>query len=102
MRRSWLRAGALGGLSVQAMLITGSVRAESPPVLPAVTGQPLAVRICGQCHSVELVMRHRMTRRQWMAQIDTMIAKGAKVEEEEFDALADYLAEALGPEALSP
>jgi len=69
--------------------------------LPPGEGQALATRICGQCHSVELVMRHRLTRRQWAAQIDTMISKGAKVDDDDFDVLADYLARALAPESRS-
>jgi hypothetical protein len=39
-----------------------------------------------------------MTRRQWEAQLDTMIAKGAKLGDDDFDALAVYLAAALGPD----
>lgn len=46
-------------------------------------------------------MRHRLTRRQWMAQIDTMISKGAKVDDDDFDVLADYLTRALAPESRS-
>lgn len=46
-------------------------------------------------------MRHRLTRRQWAAQIDTMISKGAKVDDDDFDVLADYLARALAPESRS-
>ena len=42
-------------------------------------------------------MRHRLTRRQWMAQIDTMISKGAKVEDDDFETLADYLAAVFAP-----
>ena len=85
-------AGALFGAAGVA------VCAEAPSaVLPPGEGQVLAQRVCGQCHSVELVMRHRMTRRQWLAQIDTMIARGAKIADEEIDPLADYLATVLGP-----
>jgi mono/diheme cytochrome c family protein len=77
-----------------------STPAQSVPAQwPAGNGQALAARICSQCHSVEVVMRHRLTRRQWMAQIDTMISKGAKVDDDDFDALADYLAEVFGPQS---
>lgn len=71
----------------------------APTTLPPGEGQAVATRICGQCHSVELVMRHRLTRRQWMAQIDTMISKGAKVDDDDFEVLADYFARALAPES---
>lgn len=56
---------------------------------------------CSQCHSFEIVGRSRHTRKQWEAQIDSMIAKGAKISDEEFDVIADYLTTHFGPD-LSP
>ena len=76
--------------------------AQTPPVptvqppLPDGPGRELAERTCSQCHSLELVLRHRMTRRQWEAQLDTMIAKGARIADDDFDPLAEYLATYLG------
>jgi hypothetical protein len=39
----------------------------------------------------------RLTRRQWEAKIDQMLAKGAKLSDEEIDLAADYLARNFGP-----
>ena len=87
----WVLGLLLAGISAVTSAEPDSVQ------LPAGNGQALAARICSQCHSVEVVMRHRLTRRQWMAQIDTMISKGAKVEDDDFETLADYLAAVFAP-----
>ena len=65
------------------------------------TGRPGPVDVehaCSQCHSFELVTRSRHTRKQWEAQIDSMIGKGAKISDEEFDVIAEYLATHFGPD----
>jgi mono/diheme cytochrome c family protein len=92
---------ALCVVALKALLLAWLVHAAEPTaaVLPEGEGQALAQRLCSQCHSVELVMRHRLSKTQWAAQIDVMIAKGAKVDDDEFEALAEYLARALGPDA---
>ncbi len=89
-----LVAGKLGLLSIFV------ASAQTGPALPEGAGRALAERTCSQCHSLELVLRHRMTRHQWEAQLDTMIAKGAKIADEDFEPLADYLSSYLGPSAL--
>jgi len=39
----------------------------------------------------------RLTRKQWEAKIDQMLAKGAKLSDDEIDLAADYLAGNFGP-----
>ena len=96
------RCCRLTALCIAALCVSFAAFANpGAAILPPGEGQALATRICGQCHSVELLMRHRLTRRQWMAQIDTMISKGAKVDDDDFDVLADYLTRALAPESRS-
>jgi mono/diheme cytochrome c family protein len=89
-----LVAGKLAFLSI----VVAS--AQTAPALPEGAGRELAERTCSQCHSLELVLRHRMTRHQWEAQLDTMIAKGAKIADEDFEPLADYLSNYLGPSGM--
>jgi len=50
-----------------------------------------AEQICGECHSFDLVAQTRRTRKQWESQIESMIAKGARISSAEFDAISDYL-----------
>jgi outer membrane protein assembly factor BamB len=92
---------AVGGPGHGATLLAfalpqGPVAAAAPPA-PAGARGPIDVEhVCAQCHSFEVVAQSRRTRRQWEAQIESMIAKGAKISDEDFDAIADYLAAHFG------
>jgi len=87
----WLRfAAAL-------MFVIGTADAQVPPPLPDGIGRIQVERACAQCHSLDIVLRLRRTRTQWEAQLDAMIAKGAKVSDEDFDLIANYLAVYFGP-----
>ena len=72
-------------------------RGQAPPVLPDGAGREIVERTCSQCHSLETVLRSRLSRRQWEARIDEMIAKGAKLSDEDIDVVAAYLAAHYGP-----
>lgn len=65
--------------------------------LPDGAGREVVAHACSQCHSLEIVTRKRLLRQQWEALIDTMIARGAKISDEDFDVIAAYLATQLGP-----
>ena len=69
------------------------------PSLPSGGGVVEVERVCGQCHAFETVVRTRRTRKQWDAQIDAMIGKGAKISDEEFEVIADYLTRHFGLDA---
>ncbi len=73
--------------------------AEPPAALPEGTGRDIVARACSQCHSIDTVARARLTRKQWEAQLDAMIAKGAKLSDEEYDVAAAYLAAHFAPSA---
>jgi quinoprotein glucose dehydrogenase len=55
-----------------------------------------AEQVCGQCHSFDVVTRSHRSHKQWQAQIESMIAKGARISNAEFDAIADYLTTRYG------
>ncbi len=84
----------LGGALV---LCATTAFADGPPVLPDGEGRALVEKACGQCHSLETVLRSRLTRRQWSARIDAMIPKGARVTDDEVDVIAAYLGLHFGP-----
>jgi cytochrome c5 len=71
--------------------------AQAPPPLPDGDGRDIVEHVCSQCHSLETVLRSRLGRRQWEARIDEMIAKGAKLTDEDIDVVAAYLADHYGP-----
>ena len=78
-------------------LVPPGGRGQTPPVLPDGAGRDIVERSCSQCHSLETVLRSHLNRRQWEARIDEMIAKGAKLSDEDIDVVAEYLAAYYGP-----
>ncbi len=80
-----------------ALLVGPAIASPQPPSpLPDGDGKALVERICAQCHSLDTVFRSRRTRQQWAAEIDKMIAKGAKLSDDDIDVVADYLASRFG------
>ena len=71
-------------------------QADTTPVLPDAPGRELVERKCAQCHSLDAVTRSHRSRRQWEAQLDAMLERGAKLSDGEFEQVADYLASQLG------
>jgi hypothetical protein len=70
---------------------------QAPLVLPAGGLQVLAERTCGSgCHAMEVVTSQRMSKAEWRAVIQNMVARGAKASDAEVDALAGYFAKTLG------
>lgn len=69
-----------------------------PDPWPEGEGRDIARRACHDCHDPIVIFASRLTAAQWSARVDAMLAKGAKVEDEEIDALIDYLATHFGPD----
>ncbi len=67
-----------------------------PPLLQSNRGHLEVQRICGECHAFEVATRTRHTRSQWEALIESMISKGARVSDQDFDTIADYLTTHFG------
>ncbi len=80
-----------------ALVVRGGTALAGDVALPAGEGRELVVRTCAQCHSLDTVLRSRLTRKQWEARIDQMVAKGAKLTDDEIDTVAAYLARNFGP-----
>jgi virginiamycin B lyase len=78
-------------------LVRGATAWAADGALPAGEGRELVARACAQCHSLDTVLRSRLTRQQWEARIDQMVAKGAKLSDDEIDIVAVYLAKNFGP-----
>ena len=64
--------------------------------LPPGPGKDTLVRVCSDCHGVDLVEGQRRTRGQWKELIDDMVARGANSSDEDVKAIINYLATALG------
>jgi competence ComEA-like helix-hairpin-helix protein len=83
-----LRAGI-----ILAVLAVAAVGQEAPAGKFKATFE----RICSACHKLDTVTSSRRTREQWQETIEAMISKqGAKIGDEEFSSVLDYLVAAYG------
>ena len=70
----------------------------APDPWPPGEGSEIARRACHDCHDPIVITASRLTAAQWSARVDAMLAKGAKVGDDEIDVLIDYLATHFGPD----
>ncbi len=52
---------------------------------------------CVACHDEDVIRQQRLTRAQWDGEINKMIGWGARVRDEDRNALLDYLFSNYGP-----
>jgi cytochrome c5 len=83
-----LLAFALPGASLASPTASSS---QSAP------GQLNVERLCGQCHAFDVVTRTRRSRQQWQGQVESMIAKGSQISDDDFDKVVEYLTTHYGP-----
>jgi competence protein ComEA len=107
MRSSLFRVAGVLSL-ILAVAIVLSARSEALQLVPSGEGLPdgpgkdVTVRACGPCHEARRAASARLTREGWAAVIDSMQKRGAKVSEEEFPIILNYLATHFLGEALQP
>jgi competence protein ComEA len=98
--------GALGLIMAAAVALAAGqetqVSRPSGEGLPDGPGKDVAVRACGTCHEGRRAASLRLTRDGWAAVIEDMQKRGAKVSEEEFPVILDYLTTHFLGEALQP
>jgi competence protein ComEA len=70
--------------------------------LPDGRGKDVTVKACGTCHETRRAASVRLTAEGWAAVIDGMMKRGAKVSDEEFPIILDYLSTHFLGEALQP
>ena len=67
--------------------------AQTPAVqLPEGAHRDTVQRVCSSCHSVQMFAGRTMTRQQWGATVSSMVGRGAKMSDDEFDQIVEYLA----------
>jgi mono/diheme cytochrome c family protein len=77
---------------------------EAPPTsaqqqLPEAPGRQTVQKLCGSCHSANIVIGRGMTREEWGEVVAGMISRGAKGTQAEFSQVVDYLAKTFPPKA---
>lgn len=98
--------GALAGILVGAIVLSASPQSQPPAPsgegLPDGPGKDVMVRACGPCHEARRAASVRLTRDGWAAVIDGMQKRGAKVSEEDFPIILEYLSTYFLGEAPQP
>ena len=99
-----LVAFSLNGREPDPVRISRRPPATSVPVaaaqadLPEAEGKPLVTRMCTACHGAGTFAAVRMSREEWQAEVNDMVARGARGTETEIRQVTDYLARHLaGP-----
>ena len=87
--RSIVRIASLLGVMA---LSTGPVLADDFKMLPEIPGRDVAVRVCSQCHSPEIVAHQSLDAQGWKDLVNQMANNGANATDAEFDTIAKYLA----------
>jgi competence protein ComEA len=64
--------------------------------LPPGPGRETLVRVCSDCHGVDLIEGQRRTRAQWKELVDDMVARGANSSDDDARTIINYLATLLG------
>ena len=67
------------------------------PQLPDGPNREVVQRVCSGCHSVQMFAGRGMTREQWAGVVSNMMGRGAKMSDEEFDQVVEYLGKTLPP-----
>ena len=63
-----------------------------PPRLPDAAGRDIVQRVCGTtCHGPEIVAGKGQGKDQWLATVNSMVSRGAKMSDAEFSQVMDYL-----------
>lgn len=94
-------------LMAVAAIATSALQAP-PSLVPSGEGMPdgagkdVTVKACGTCHETRRAASVRLTPEGWAAVIDGMVKRGARVSDEEFPIILDYLSTHFLGEAPQP
>ncbi|MEI6486811.1 MAG: cytochrome c [Sphingomonadales bacterium] len=74
----------------------GAPTAAEPPGaenLPAGPGKALVIQSCSQCHQPDIVVGQKRDAAAWRDLVDQMVARGANIEQGNYDKIIAYLAQ---------
>ncbi len=72
--------------------------AAAQDILPPGTGRDVTVRQCSECHGLDLLQGLRRNRVQWETTITNMINAGMTISDEDYEVVAAYLTDNMGPQ----
>ncbi|HEV2200464.1 MAG TPA: cytochrome c [Bryobacteraceae bacterium] len=89
-------------LSALAFLVVFGVAAPRAMAqdLPDGPGKDVVVKICTSCHDADNFTSKKHTKAEWKEVVDTMIAYGAEVSDDQVEVITTYLAKNFGKAAV--
>jgi cytochrome c5 len=82
---------------------TASPSQPKPAVeLPEGDGKAIATEYCQDCHKLTNLTKARKNPDDWHDTVQTMMDRGARLPQEKFDTLVQYLAKNFGPQPAVP
>jgi mono/diheme cytochrome c family protein len=79
-------------LTLALLAFSAPAFADDFAALPAGPGREVAVKVCAQCHSPELVATQKLDPDGWKSLVNQMASNGAQATDAEFDTITKYLA----------
>jgi competence protein ComEA len=76
------------------LMFAGLAYAQS--ALPEAPAKKIVEKVCAACHDVGTATGERHSKTGWNTVIDAMANRGARATDQEFDAIAEYLAQYFG------
>jgi competence protein ComEA len=64
--------------------------------LPEGKGKDLLMKICADCHGLDVIVNMKASKDGWQSIVDSMVGRGASGTKEELDTIIDYLAKNFG------
>jgi len=81
---------------------TAAAQPPKPAELPDGDGKAIATEFCQDCHKLSNLSASRKTPDDWHDTVQTMMDRGARLPQDKFDILVQYLAKNFGPHSAAP
>lgn len=90
----------VAAVSAFVVAVTSALAARPAAVvagdLPPGPGRETLIRVCSDCHGVDLMEGQRRTRNQWREVVEDMVSRGANAADDDTKVIINYLATVLG------
>jgi hypothetical protein len=101
--KSHAQSGTAPQDSGQAIVVPASPSQPKPVVeLPEGDGKAIATEFCQDCHKLTNVTKARKAPDDWHDTVQLMMDRGARLPQDKFDTLVEYLVKNFGPKADAP
>jgi competence protein ComEA len=84
---------------VKSVFLCAFAVAALAQTLPEGPGKAVTQKMCTPCHTLDNVVKARLTKERWAKEVDDMVTRGATGTDDEIDQVIDYLATNFPPGA---